>query len=98
MRKRLELEKVLTFGVATVILHEMMHAAIVTYEANSQRRVHDLAYKVRGSNQRQDIYGAARIKILARSGLGLVGKYSVQNGIAPPSKAYIISWTTLTSV
>jgi hypothetical protein len=64
-----------------------MHAAIVTYEANSDRRIYDLTFRV--DQERRDIYGPANVKILARSGLSGVGGYATTNGTISPHEMNI---------
>jgi hypothetical protein len=70
---------------ATVILHELMHTAVVTFEANNERRIWDLAANIDGG-PKQRLYGPINVKILARSGLDRVGLFAVTNGKLPRSE------------
>jgi hypothetical protein len=61
-----------------IVLHEMMHATMITYEQNSDRKIYDMRiefyeYIWEGSRKytrklaRDDAYGAVNCKILART-------------------------------
>jgi hypothetical protein len=52
-------------SLANAVLHEMMHAGVVTWLVNKRRKIKDIEFWINGSDQLVRVYGPGHTKLLA---------------------------------